>query len=177
MRIYGSHRPISLSQEENQHLVTGKMTINEMAVNLRSCHTVALKQIPINGLLLSPSHTGLITVHGKNHIQAQSQHWQQGCVGHGCNPQGCPTPHHLDPSPAGTSCLPWGRNTSALLMKLSLCVVYNSEPSFCKGKGKSEAAPTASSPGANGARNALVKTRFGPVRKPHAPLSLLPFAL
>lgn len=92
LRIYGSHRPISLSQEENQHLVTGKMTINEMAVNLRSCHTVALKQIPINGLLLSPSHTGLITVHGKKCIQARSQRWLQGCVGHGHIPRAAPLP-------------------------------------------------------------------------------------
>lgn len=58
VRIYGSHRPISLSQGENQHLVMDKMTINETAINLRSCHTVALKQIPINGLLLSPPILG-----------------------------------------------------------------------------------------------------------------------
>lgn len=75
----------------------------------------------------------------KNHIQAQSQRWLQGCVGHGCNPQGCPTPHHLDPGPAGTSCLSWGRNTSALLMKLSLSAwfIIQSLP-FAKAKRKAK---------------------------------------
>lgn len=58
-----------------------------------------------------------------------------------------------------------------------LCMVCNSELSFCKGEKKSEAAPTASFPEANGARNVLVKMRVGPVGKPHAPLSLLPFVL
>lgn len=33
-RIYDSYRSISLPQEENQHLVMDKMTINEMTINL-----------------------------------------------------------------------------------------------------------------------------------------------
>lgn len=98
----------------------------------------------------------------------------QGVAG----PRGClgsaPFPSAQGLALARTPLLSQERNTSAQLMKLSFPTqfVIQNLP-FAKAKQK-EAEPAASSPGANGARNALVKMRGGLAGKPRTS-SLLPF--
>lgn len=86
----------------------------------------------------------------------------QGVAGpRGC-PGSAPFPSAQGLALARTPLLSQGRNTSAQLMKLSFPTqfVIQNLP-YAKAKQK-EAEPAASSPGANGARNALVKMRDGP---------------
>lgn len=93
-------------------------------------------------------------------------------------PRGCPGsapfPSAQGLALARTPLLSQGRNTSAQLMKLSFPTqfVIQNLP-YAKAKQK-EAEQAASSPGANGARNALVKMCGGLAGKPRTSLLCFP---